>query len=557
MKMTRRTSCQRTLLTAAALLLTATTSQAATFRVGAGLPCDHSDIQDAVNEAALSAGPHFILIANNQIYLDQEIVVGYFSGSEIQLTLVGGFADCLDPLGSAAAPTIIDGSLAEPTLHIEAASNVLIARLDIKGSGQFGVQVDSMAQAAFEQVRIRNNAGGLLVTGGTAEVYASLIYSNVNPGLGGGISCSNSTLRLADVEIFDNSANYGGGASLRSGCNASFGNTVTVRNNLAVFNGGGLELIDSSVGDLGRGAGTATGSTVIRDNQALWDGGGLALDGFSAYNVANTRVTNNTAHGQGGGAYVEGASILRLARSATCKTKPCTEISGNRLTTELFGSAVHATGNSEVYLFGGRMESNRNTAGTAYPFYTTGSFAWLEGVEIWGNTGPAVFLADVSDLTLAFISAARNFTSTGANALLVASGGSSTAIHSSAFQDIAGFLALVSGTITGHCIYSNSLTGLTSGAEAGVGDPQFLDPAAGDLRLRPTSPAVDFCDTSFYSPLFPDVHGEPRGYDHEDNTNGLPGIPTGTYDLGADEVWWFFADGFESGDVSSWTASTP
>ena len=74
--------------------------------------------------------------------------------------------------------------------------------------------------------------------------------------------------------------------------------------------------------------------------------------------------------------------------------------------------------------------------------------------------------------------------------------------------------------------------------------------------MAPTSPAVDYCDDSQYPPTTGDSEGEPRGYDHEDNANAVPGVPGGTFDLGADEVWWFFRDGFEGGDLTGWSQTS-
>jgi hypothetical protein len=88
-------------------------------------------------------------------------------------------------------------------------------------------------------------------------------------------------------------------------------------------------------------------------------------------------------------------------------------------------------------------------------------------------------------------------------------------------------------------------------------DPRFAAPAQGDLHLHPQSPAVDFCNIAAYAPAHGDGDGQARGFDLGSNPNGTPGVPGGLFDLGFDEVRPLFADGFETGGTSRWSAVTP
>ncbi len=68
---------------------------------------------------------------------------------------------------------------------------------------------------------------------------------------------------------------------------------------------------------------------------------------------------------------------------------------------------------------------------------------------------------------------------------------------------------------------------------------------------------MDYCDTFYYEPTQADADFELRGFDRPENANGSPGVSGGTFDIGYDEVWPLFADGFESGTTSAWSSSVP
>jgi hypothetical protein len=83
-------------------------------------------------------------------------------------------------------------------------------------------------------------------------------------------------------------------------------------------------------------------------------------------------------------------------------------------------------------------------------------------------------------------------------------------------------------------------------------DPRLRNPAAGDYRLGPTSPAIDFCDTTHWASAAFDIEWQSRDLDHP--------FPDrlGIRDLGADEYQVVvFRDGFESGDAAPWSSVSP
>jgi hypothetical protein len=95
-------------------------------------------------------------------------------------------------------------------------------------------------------------------------------------------------------------------------------------------------------------------------------------------------------------------------------------------------------------------------------------------------------------------------------------------------------------------LIDSSSGSMTSGGNLLGVDPDFVDPANWDCRLRSGSPALNGGDNSPPGGLGPtDVQGNPRVLD-------------GVVDVGAYEgVGTLFEDGFETGDMSAWSLVVP
>jgi hypothetical protein len=78
---------------------------------------------------------------------------------------------------------------------------------------------------------------------------------------------------------------------------------------------------------------------------------------------------------------------------------------------------------------------------------------------------------------------------------------------------------------------------------------------ANDYRPAPTSLLVDYCDASAYAPAYPDLDRRPRCEDSSGKTNTYGACDAGAFEL-APPPDVIFADGFESGDTSAWSAAT-
>ena len=88
-------------------------------------------------------------------------------------------------------------------------------------------------------------------------------------------------------------------------------------------------------------------------------------------------------------------------------------------------------------------------------------------------------------------------------------------------------------------------------------DPRFVDAANGDFHLRPFSSCIDAGDNS--DPALPatDIDGDDRRIDDPTVADTGAGTPP-IVDMGADEFdpWAsIFGDGFESGGLTSWSAT--
>jgi hypothetical protein len=264
--------------------------------------CDYHDIQSAINNAAsgdvvrVTSGT-WAVASSLEIY-------------NMSLSLVGGYSNCSDTTSDPATPTIANHTAVDGTVLIIA-------------NGFAGI----------ESVLVRNfnltNGDGGLIDGGGLDVSGEL------------------EVRLDNVDIYGNEADYGGGIRVHGtfaptlvleGGSVIGGTGAFTGDNSATFNGGGIycseggfiEWVDASINynNALHGGGmylddctltmpNAAGSTLrtveIRGNQALQMGGGLrVVNGASASLESalnrQVRISNNEAQ-NGGGVSVDDAQF--------------------------------------------------------------------------------------------------------------------------------------------------------------------------------------------------------------------------------------------------------
>lgn len=545
----------------------ATPLAAGTITVGADAACDHGTLLGGILAAAINAGPDEIRLARNQTYTDQDFhLTNWDPAGAGALTIAGGYDDCIDTQPS--GRTEIDGIAQRPVFEIDTtgaeSSVVTLRQLAITGSGQRGILVEGQSDLALEGSMVTLNAGGgVLVRDGAILTMdsGSSIFDNDTVAAGAGISCSAGGMELEGVIQGNDSIQEGGGIRA-TGCIVTLRRLLIYAN--SAFKGGGLAADGGSfVQALG-----GTWAVIFRQNDATDLGGGVyATD--ATVSLVGTTVESNLAQNAGGGLFADAGGLISMDRpSGSCGGRSrCSWLRANDVnpsSLEDDGAVAATAGDGELRLFQTWIEESvagASPTSSAIRVAGTGSILRIEGASFSGNwVNRLVEVGSGASADLAFVSASDNGYpgNPPAGPIYVQSGGTarvlSSVFHPSNIlgSDAAGAISEID------CVMVSDLAHLGAGATRSVaGDPLFADPASGDLRLRPESPAVDYCDATVYAPAHGDGDGEARGFDLPSNPNGSPGVTGGLFDLGFDEIRLLFADGFESGDTSAWSSVTP
>ncbi|MFC1855469.1 PKD domain-containing protein [Thermodesulfobacteriota bacterium] len=220
-------------------------------------------------------------------------------------------------------------------------------------------------------------------------------------------------------------------------------------------------------------SGGIDGFTITNGNSA-GDGGGVNAPNSSP-TVANCNIKGNSAAGNGGGISVAGGNVQNLVNCL---------ITDN--TAAVSGGGINSIGEGQYIT---NCTVSNNTAGVrGGGIYADSYWAKVSGTIFWGDTSPE------------------------ANEMY---GGGNWWIEFS----------------------STIMDGRDGWWWGGMDiDPQFVDAAAGDYHLQPTSPAIDtsYYNDAFYIPL-KDIDGNPRAgsfdigaYEYSPNLNAAPIADAGT-----------------------------
>lgn len=546
------------------------------FTVGGDGSCSHTTLQSALDAAAANGSDNDVIrIATN--HADTAISAKIIAQS---VTLEGGYSTCaasspsgrttLDGSGGS-VDSVIDvsgGSLASQ--HVVLLRDLVVRGGENDGNGG-GIEISGGMNVRLESTVVENNlstfGGGISIQGsaGASLVIAefSQILSNEAIQKGGGVYCESGFVGLFDSAIAVNQSDRGGGIAL-DGClfrDQAGGVLLGIYLNSATSQGGGIYGRGNSTIEL---TGSATAPAAVTSNSTEGTGGGIWA-GESVVRAKNATIDNNTAHTGGGiGLGINGHLFMeRLPGQACHTTDRCSTLSNNFATTR--GGALYvnsASGVAEVrQTF---IEDNSATLEGSVAYVTVFGRLVMESVVIAGNQGGESVIklrGDTSGL-LAFISMTDNSAS---DALIV--GRDSTfgpaaglELYSSVIWETSGtdILSFDAGTpVEVDCLLVHETATLPAGAYITISNPQFVDAPAGDYHLTLASPAVDYCDAAAYQPTHRDIDQQERGQDH-------PLVPDNFliswYDIGADAhplSGLIFSDGFESGDVSAWSASVP
>ncbi len=541
---------------------------AAIYTVGSDGACTHPNLPSAILTAALTPAADEIRLARNLTYNNQQVQLTDWDPSTTgALTLSGGYDDCPD--ATPAGRTVVDGAPGNPAFRVNASggdsSVVTFRRLEISGSGVRGLAVEGDCDVELEDVAVRSNAGGgiSLAGGAILSVDASSILHDQDVSVdGAGLHCDGSGVELSG-RILSNTTSALGGGIWADGCILSLLGGSEISDNEA-FRGGGIYV---QGGTFLQGLGGIAGIELL-SNLAIDRGGAVFADGnTTSVRLEGTAVVFNEAGESGGGLFASNAAMITMDRpSGSCGNRNrCSELSRNALDPTSGGDGVAAAADlgGTVRLFQTHVESNDfpSVGSSALRASGDGALVLLESVSFWDNfVDRLVEAGSGGRAEMAFVSASDNDGLQGgpARPLVVQQGGTAS-VNSSLFHP-SGAIFLDPGVVLDEadCLVVSDVAHLPPGAtRSTVADPLFVSPTTGDLRLRPASPAVDYCDATAYTPTQGDGDGEARGFDLAANPNGSPGAAGGVQDLGFDEVRPLFADGFESASTSNWSSTTP
>jgi len=348
---------------------------------------------------------------------------------------------------------------------------------------------------------------GLRITEGDAAELGGHPYPWWEVDTGGGVYVITATVTINNNQLINNTASWGGGMCLSNVKGTISGNSFTI--NTAADVGGGLYL-DSSEATISNNsfsantaniaAGlflesshvTVNGNTIVSNTASTigegW-GGGLYLSDIEG-TISGNSFTANTANG-GGGLFLDGGSITLGGNIFTANT-------ANR------GGGLHLR-ESDAILINNVVAGNQaNTIGSGLYVYDS-SLHLLHNTTAHntGGDGSAIYVTDGGTVALT-------------NTILVS--------HTVGITVTAGNTATLEATLWGTDTWANHSdwggTGtIITGTRNYWGDPDFVDPDAGDYHIGPGSAAID---AGVDAGVSTDIDDEPR--------------PDGCWvDIGADE----------------------
>ena len=546
------------------------------FTVGSDGACSHSNLQAALN-AAQAAGPEndVIRIATN--HTDTSVSAEIFAHS---VTLEGGYTSCSASTSSGLSTLDGSGGSAASVLFIYGGSDldqhvVILRDLTIRGGEDDGfgggLDISGGMNVRLEGTIVEDNVsdfgGGISIRGSSASLVvaeSSQILNNTASQRGGGVYCEGGFAGLFDSAIAFNEADTGGGVAAVQGClfrHQAGGPLLGIYLNSAQSQGGGIYTRDGANVEL---TGTSAAPAAVVSNSASSSGGGLWVAG-SEVRARSARIDSNSAgFGGGVGVGIGGRFFMELSGGSCDTSDRCSTLSGNTADRGGALSVNSSTGLADIRQT--YVEGNSATVEGSAAYVTVGARLVMEGVVLAGNQGGESVIKLRGDTTsglLAFVTMTDNDAS---DAVIVARDSTfghaeRLEIYSSILWEPAAAGILLSFDASTQtevdCLLVNSNIGLPAGDFITVLPPVFADAGAGDYHLTESSPAVDYCDAAAYLPTHRDIDGSQRGVDN-------PQVPDNFliswYDIGADELTspdLIFSDGFESGNTSAWSSTSP
>jgi hypothetical protein len=544
---------------------------AAVFWVGAAAPCNFNSLQTAIG--AVPDGS-IIRIASNQSYDDINVVI-----DDTSLTLEGGWADCSGSTNGQQVSLVGDPTKVEPVLRIASITNaraVTLRHLHISGGRRSGIEISGHVDVRVERSTVDGNSaqggGGIRVFGNSLDTSLRVIESTVGNSAappqggnvaisGGGIHCSDATLRLLAAVIRNNHAEENGGGLFVDDCavyvgvnHYAFGElgdvTMFIGDNSAA-NGGGVFARGGSALHFGP---ATLAQYAIRANQAD-QGGGVYLTGAgTALTGEGLSLSENHASERGGAGMLTDSAQLTMRREGPlvqaddtdggiivatrcAQTIECSDVSFNRA--EAFTGSAFYVQHSTLALQQTVVSDNFAHNGSVFLLFDH-SIARVENSLVRGNDGNGgdlIRVLDGSVFTLNSSTLAGNTTGPWLINLFSDNGANTLTLRNSILWQPSTLVlsATAVDTVTSDCVNAHEHVSI----DALDHDPGFMNAAGGDYRLLPSSPNIDACADPFALPT-DDILGLVRPTDLAPDQGG------GAFDRGAYELPdLIFADGFD------------
>lgn len=431
---------------------------------------------------------------------------------------------------------------------------------------------ETTSQGSGGGISIEATAPGSSPTNWVTVGQGSRIVGNHADGGGGGVACFNAAddpnppVLLFNVPLIGNSAVANGGGISVHGCKnfsiRTAGFDQRIGSNEAGASGGsgdGGGLHVSGGADVTLEASGTSESAEMFANSANRGGGAVVVGTSSALTLVNARIQVNFADDRGGGVFVDDEAELVMGRAGGVPGFPgdcrpledpasrCSELFANNAPT---GAGISVRGGAQATVNQTRIHLNvgDETGASAAEILDVGSLMHLEGGMIHAQQGAGrLFRIEAARLRVHWSTIAGNdddeslssvfqlIAGIGGHAPVIIVDSSvvwepSVAIVSSASSNMSAAATCVIGHI------DKGISGFSSTDFYSNVDPRLIDRYNGDLRLRPDSPAIDYCDDDT-APAFDDFFNRSRGieYNLDPDIPPVDSVPGGDFDLGAFE----------------------
>lgn len=515
--------------------------------------CDYHNIQAAIDSDEASV----IRIASNKNYFENIELLNSNN------SLIGGYANCqmanlnITDLSQA----IITGNGNDAVIEINEVLNlsyaIKIKNLIISNGGS-GIsarsQNNAQLQLTVDGVRLFNNTlSGFKISqinGGQADAVLHDVLIDFNENSGVYCEGENVNIRFAGTSVISNNhAEKGGAFSINNGCDVSVYSPTQVVDNEAVNLGGGFNVYNASLSLFGLASSCADGICFGIDNQPVtvrnntaFSGGGIAVDLQDAdVTIFNALIEGNSAT-IGGAITASQGSVFALTYldggNACWQVGRCNQFINNTATAS--GGSVFASNNATVEIYSTWFKGNRSDKG-GIAFVSENSEVTINNSMIVknGNNGLDGYddenLFQISGGGAQFPNTALNLeyvtiTDNKVTDEVINNSEGNIRLHSSIIKENVDVYSVINQvTAQFECLISHETSSFSAGGTVSIADPEFMNPVNDDYRIKPSSPAVDYC-YEIASDWYSDLDWEEHGFDDPNKAN-----LHGTYDLGADE----------------------